>query len=323
MVTGDAGLLFCYAESPVHAGGSESAGVVDLPIQREQATRLPTVWGQSAKGALRDLAVEHARLGTPGWPRVERVFGSAPPGSAEAGGTGADGTGADGAGADGPPLPGWLAVGDVRLVAFPVPTLARTFAWVTSPLALSRLLRLGQLAGRDDLPAVPTISVGDVAPASSRWGETGAGLAVGEHNLTIVEPPASLSAWATWLATHALPADDASFGYFRKKLATDLLLVSDDDLAALTEEHVELLPRVQLRADAKTVAAGPWYTEYLPAETLLCTLLRDCVPPAGEARSRRLADLGGVLDNELLVAGGDETLGKGMLWLRWCGTAAR
>jgi CRISPR-associated protein Cmr4 len=320
MVMGEAALLFCYAESAIHAGGSNSVGVVDLPIQRETTTGLPTMWGQSAKGALRD----YARQGPAPWPDVEAVFGSAPPGS-------------PGAGSD-PPRPGWLAVGDLRLVAFPVPTLARTFTWVTSPLLLARLTRQAQLAGIDGLPPVPPVTAGQVVPASAGWGQAGARLAVGEYDLQIADPQEPLTTWAGWLADNALPAPPGAaeqgeerqqgrapqdepdpFEFFRGKLRADLLLVSDDDLAALTQEHAELLPRVQLEADAKTVRHGPWYTEYLPAETLLCSLLRDCLPPASGNGSSRLDSLRERLNGELLIAGGDETLGKGMLWLRWRG----
>jgi CRISPR-associated protein Cmr4 len=320
MVMGEAALLFCYAESAVHAGGPDSVGVIDLPIQRETTTGLPTMWGQSAKGALRD----HARHGPEPWQDVEAVFGSPPPGS-------------PGAGSD-PPRPGWLAVGDLRLVAFPVPTLIRTFAWVTSPLLLARLTRQAQLAGIGGLPPVPSGTAGQVAPASAGWGQAGARLAVGEHDLEIADAQEPVTTWADWLAANALPAPPEAaaqqeeeqgarapqkepdpFEFFRGKLRADLLLVSDDDLAELTREHAELLPRVQLEADAKTVAHGPWYTEYLPAETLLCSMLRDCLPPAAGSGSPRLDSLRDRLDGELLVAGGDETLGKGLLWLRWRG----
>jgi CRISPR-associated protein Cmr4 len=292
----DAALLFFYAETPVHAGGADSVGVLDLPIQRETASGLPTVWGQSAKGALRDFAGH----GPSPWPDVEEVFGSAPP---RAGG------------ASGPPAPGWLSVGDLRLVAFPVPTLTRTFAWVTSPLLLARQQRLAQLAGLAGLPAVPHVEEEHVVPAGNHWSD--GRVAVGEYDLTGDPVDDHLRDWATWLAANALPRPPAGgedpFAFFRTKISSDLLLVTDGQLSAITEEYSEVVPRVQLYADAKTVRHGPWYTEYLPAETIACSLLRGCTP------SSRLADLPPRLDGEVLVAGGDETLGKGLFWLRWCG----
>ena len=292
----DAGLLFFYAETPVHAGGADSLGVIDLPIQRESASGLPTVWGQSAKGALRDFAGQ----GPTPWPDVDDVFGSAPPGTE---------------GASGPPQPGWLAVGDLRLVAFPVPTLTRTFAWVTSPLLLGRQLRLAQLAGLTGLPALPHVDEEHVVPASAHW--AGPHVAVGEYDLTGDPVDDCLREWASWLGANALPRPPAAgedpFAFFRAKLGSDLLLVTDGQLTAITQEYAEVVPRVQLETDAKTVRHGPWYTEYLPAETIACALLRGCTPRS------RLPELAARLDGEVLVAGGDETLGKGLLWLRWCG----
>src|SRR5260370_27370386 len=73
----DNAVLFLYAESPIHAGGSDSLGAIDLPIQRECTTGLPVIWGQSVKGALRERARQ--AWTSPGDPDVEAVFGTAPP----------------------------------------------------------------------------------------------------------------------------------------------------------------------------------------------------------------------------------------------------
>ena len=112
-------LLYLYAESPVHTGAADSIDVIDLPVQREAATGYPVIWGQSLKGALRQAASDA------GWADslTEKVFGSAIERPDEDGGTKA----------------GTLAVGDAQLVAMPVPTLRRTFAWITSEIALARL----------------------------------------------------------------------------------------------------------------------------------------------------------------------------------------
>ncbi len=115
-------LLFLYAESPIHAGADSSVGALDLPIQREVGTGLPVIWGQSLKGALRSHARD--RWG-PEHPRVAQLFGDPPPSGADAQ----------------PAKPGRLSVGDAHLVAFPVPTMRATFAWLTSPLVLGRLRR--------------------------------------------------------------------------------------------------------------------------------------------------------------------------------------
>lgn len=295
----DATLLFAYAESPLHHGGSESLGVIDLPIQRESTTGIPTIWGQSAKGALRQHATSDPR-----WKpdQVTAVFGSEVPGD---GGT------------EGQLSAGWLAVGDFRLVALPVPTLEHTFAWATSPLLLSRLARVAGLAGITGLPPVPMVGTGAVLAKGDQWAITGncPGLVIADYVLNAVHD-GHASEWGTWLADNGLPGlpegDEQQdvFTYFRNKLRTDLLIVGDDDMVILAKECTEIVARVQLSA-SKTVSNGPWYTEYLPTETLLVSFMRRCSPKGN------MPELKALLDRELLVAGGNETVGKGLMWLRW------
>jgi len=288
----DKALLFAYAETPVHHGGSESVGVIDLPVQREAASRLPTIWGQSAKGALRQHAKDNAKR----WPSVTEVFGSEPPG---------------GGGGDGRLTPGSLVIGDFRLAAFPVPTLDHVFAWATSPLLLARLTRMAKVAGVGGLPPVPQVGVGRVMAAAGQWGETGR-VPVADYDLEIdAGGEGPNAAWAGWLADNALPVvpdgQGDAFDYFRAELRKRLLIVDDDQMKALADECAEVVARVQL-SDEKTVN-NLWYTEYLPAETLMVSLLRST---RGEFEVLRP-----LLDAELLVAGGDETVGKGLMWLRW------
>lgn len=298
----DGALLFAYAETPLHHGGPESSGVVDLPIQRESTTGIPTIWGQSAKGALR----QHARDDKPRWAASTltevAVFGSEAPGADDD--------------ASAQLSPGWLAVGDFRLVALPVPTLDHTFAWATSPLLLARLARVAGLAGIRGLPRVPSVADGQVLATGDRWVRAvhAPGIAIADYDFAAAHQPAG-AAWGDWLADNGLPRADPTgandaFTFFRNKLRTDLLIVSDDDLKALTRECAEVVARIQLDPGTKTVN-NLWYTEYLPAETILMSYIRSC-SPAGDMPSLR-----SLLDGELLVAGGDETVGKGLMWLRW------
>lgn len=326
-------LLFLYAESPVHAGADTSLGAVDLPIQREAATKLPVIWGQSLKGALRAHARD-AWSDRPGL--VEDVFGSPPPGVEDDGGR--DARAANGAPRrPGALSPGKLSVGDAQLVAFPVPTLREIFAWVSSPLLLGRLARRAALAGFTGMPPLP---VGD-PPGEPNGGEsdgrsdsrsdsrsdgTQEGRAdggrvdvfaagTGWHDAdTLIGPyvtrPGENRAtrrWADWLADSALPTGESA-GYFAGKMRTDLLTVPDGALVEITRECIELTPRVQLSAE-KTVQNGPFYSEFLPAETVLAALL--------EASADHLAALRTLLDGQVLRLGGNETIGKGLLWCRW------
>jgi CRISPR-associated protein Cmr4 len=302
-------LLYLYAESPVHAGGSGSLGALDLPVQREATTRYPVIWGQSLKGALRQAANDA------GWepPALTAVFGSEVR-------SGEDDIGEP---RDRGTTPGRLNVGDAQLVAMPVPTLQRTFAWVTSQLALTRLDRkYRQLpAGIADPLPIPATAPDRGAASSGGWvggGRSSSSEVLGPCLVDLGhQPNEHLTKWATRLSEHLL-GGAIDFGQLADKLREDLLLVGSDIMPTLLSECTEFVARVQLSKD-KTVEHGPFYSEYLPAETILAASLSLRDDDQAEAHIRRLRDL---LDGKLHQIGGDETLGKGLVWVRLVGGAA-
>jgi CRISPR-associated protein Cmr4 len=289
-------LLFLYAETPVHAGADSSLGALDLPIQREVTTGFPIIKAESLKGALR----EHFRPPKNG--KQERqnwvdIFGAEPP----AAGTRAEAL-----------RPGSLRVHEAQLVAFPVPTMVRTFAWVTSPLARARLDRKARLAG------VSLKSADGTGPAAGLDG--GECLTAGKSQKNAILGPFVVSAthdaaagsWAAGLAQVALPGID-EMDFFKQKLAADLFVCSDELLGAISRDCAPIATRIQLGtgeddgAPRKTVQHGPFQSEYLPAESVLAALL-ECDSAA------HLDYVCGKLDNRPFRLGGDETLGKGLLW---------
>jgi CRISPR-associated protein Cmr4 len=290
-------LLYLYAESPVHAGAADSLDVLDLPVQREASTRYPVIWGQSLKGALRQAARD-----APGWGGlVTAVFGS------EAG---------DRAG-DGGTTAGLLAVGDAQLVAMPVPTLRRTFAWVTSEIALGRVARKYAALGRQ-APPVPEIAQDRGAAPDEEWTRM-PNEVLGPCVVPLGDASdQGLRDWAGLLASDAIGGDDP-FAPFGSKLRTDLLLAGSDIMPALLRECTEQAVRVQLGA-AKTVENGPFYSEYLPAETILAASLTLRRPAGGDAPpgddDKHGQALRALLHGKLFQVGGDETLGKGLVWGR-------
>jgi len=91
-------------------------------------------------------------------------------------------------------------------------------------------------------------------------------------------------------------------------MSADVLLVEDSTIAGLARMGTDVVARVQLQEESKKVAHGPFYSEHLPAETVLAALLAG----SGE-HLERLATL---LDGRPIQLGGDETIGKGVLWCR-------
>ncbi|MFE1099341.1 type III-B CRISPR module RAMP protein Cmr4 [Nocardiopsis alba] len=298
-------VVFLCAESPLHAGASDSEGVIDLPIQREVHTRYPTVYGQSLKGAWRQAAEERVSYSASGsgarWKEsdVHALFGS-PVSQRQA------------------TTPGLVSVGDAQLVALPVPTLQRTFAWATSSLALSRLARKYKTVGITVPAAVPTNPAEAVATDTDWSGRQALGPLVLDVHATAGEQSRLLAEWARRISTQAFD-DDAAFEWFSTKFARDLVLVDGEAMTTLVQECTEVSVRVQLNEN-KTVANGPFHSEYLPAETVLaCSLHLRPAPGRTEVDQHHVDLLRDLLHGSGCVLhriGGDETLGKGLVWTR-------
>ncbi|MFC0438061.1 type III-B CRISPR module RAMP protein Cmr4 [Kutzneria buriramensis] len=285
-------LLVLLAETPVHAGGSAAEGALDLPIQREAATGLPVIWGQSLKGALRE------RVRTQAWAAEvfgERLRGPGPqdtaPRTAQPQEKGGELT------------KGAVSFGDAALLAFPAPTLRNTFAWTTSPLLLSRLSRKLRLLGVDPAPVLGAFTA---LPPGTYGGTDWAGRSLIGPFTDTITAHTDVATLGRLLAALACP-HDAAFAYTRAKLATDLLLLEDGVFTELSKLGTDTVARIQLKEETKTVQNGPFYSEHLPAETVLVSLL------SGEENSLQHLK---VFDGMPLQLGGDETIGKGLLWCR-------
>lgn len=124
-------MFFIHCQSPVHVGTGQGVGIIDMPIMRERVTSWPLVPGSSIKGVLREyctlLAKDHR-----GNEMVDVAFGKVSESRSES----ADSTSA-----------GSLAFTDGRMLAFPVASGYGTFAYVSCPMALRRLLRDSSAAG--------------------------------------------------------------------------------------------------------------------------------------------------------------------------------
>jgi CRISPR-associated protein Cmr4 len=306
----DRALLFLYAETPVHAGADTGLGALDLPIQREVTTGLPIIKGESLKGALR----EHLRPPVISETAWKKMFGAAPPRSGSPGGA---------------LTPGELRVHEAQIVAFPAPSLDG-FAWVTSPLTRARLDRRARLAGITSLPGDTRpggedpdadADVGDddtrclMTKTSSRGRKSPRpeSVVLGSYAFTAAGD-SGLKNWAADLAEAALPGL-AEHEYFRGRLKSDMYQVSDVAMRAITSECTVVSARVQLGAEdeqgnpAKAVKHGPFYSEYLPGESLLAALIESASADHLDVLVEKISD-------QVIQVGGDESIGKGLMWCR-------
>ena len=130
-------LFHLHGLSALHCGTGQSAGVVDLPIARARATKLPIVPGSSLRGVLRQQVSERDREA------ARTLFG---PKSIRG---------------DRDAFAGALAVGDAHLLLLPVRCLAGIVSYVTAPFILRRDARDLRRAGVPSPPLPPEPATDD------------------------------------------------------------------------------------------------------------------------------------------------------------------
>ena len=274
-------LLFLHALSPLHAGTGQGIGAIDLPIAREKATGIPYLPGSSLKGVLRDRASA--------WDRdtLFAVFGPDTENASEHAGA--------------------VQVGDAKLLLLPVRSLYGVFALVASPYLLERFRREALMAGLQP-PGVPGLQDPTrvlLAPGSRLFGD---GEKVYLEDLDLkAQGEEGVAAWERWLAERT-----------EAPVLGRLAVVHDDLMGFLLETATEVVARIRLDDETKTVAKGAlWYEESLPAESLLYALVRADrsfrkgkeLPPEGVwALFRGVLEEGG----GVLQLGGKATVGRGL-----------
>ena len=276
-------LLGLLAETSIHAGAGQMAGVIDLPIQREAHTDWPVVYGSAVKGALRTLAEAQKEAS---W--VIPVFG---PDTANA---------SDHAGA--------LLVSDARLLLLPVRSLTSHFKWVTCPALLRRFRADAKRLG---LPVFADTAIPQVDDAGMAWipGEAGS-LFLEEFQFRA--ETADLSMIITDLV-RLMGREDAG-----SVLRKQLVVVDDDRFSHLARFATPVNAHVCLDNQTKTVKTGMlWYEESLPPDTLLyvglyaqATRAKDDKKSAAEVLRHATVEL---FAHPYLQLGGNETVGMG-----WC-----
>lgn len=297
-------LLALLAETSVHAGTGAQLGVVDLPIQRERHTEWPTVYGSGLKGVFRDHAGSVLQESA-----IFAIFGP----ETDKGGQGEESRYA-----------GALAVSDARLLLFPVRAAGVAFAWVTCPLALARLARDAAEVGLPPVPPLEPQPTTDKVVIPPGWPNANAGVLLEEFRFEAVASP-RLTEIGKWMADYLFPVP-GPYAYWREAAAKALSVVSDDDFRDFVRHGTEVVTRVKLSAESKTVEQKAlWTEENLPADTLLYSLVtawRPAVPvdPSLVTAEDVVTRFARVLDGSgVIQVGGKETVGRGFVAARLAG----
>jgi len=237
--------MFVHALTGLHPGGGTALGVIDLPIQRERHTDWPIIAGSSLKGVLR--AECNALSGDPHdkCPDVLTAFGPATTAAS------------DHAGA--------IAITDARILAFPVRSLKGVFAWITCPAVLQRFSRDCNIIGSPDIGLIPKLEKDKAICAEN------SPLLIADDKIILEEFEFSII------------SDNINFrfvnqafsnGNDRNRFREHLVILHDDDFTYFVRNATEVVARIGLDYEQKTVRKGAlFYEEYLPAETLLYALI--------------------------------------------------
>ncbi len=309
-----ASILFLYVETPLHAGSGTSLGIVDLPIQRERSTDYPMVQASGIKGCLRDEVTGHvgwchdpscALAPHDEWDRkVKIVFG---PDTQAA---------SDHAGA--------IAVGDARILLFPVRSLSGVFAWTTSRHVLARFYRDAATAGLDpDWTPEGPAGQADALVAHDCHLVTRDRLVLEEFAFGAVrDQGSSVERIAKWLVENALP-EGTEYQYWREQLPSRLVILPDDAFRDFVRFSTEVTSRIRLDDETKTVVERAlWTEEHLPSDALLyCTLFasRPRVKDAPQGlrdASSIMSFIKSCVEGRRLQLGGDSTVGRGLVKVR-------
>ena len=254
--------VFLYAISPVHMGAGQAVDVIDNPIQREKHTNHPCFAGSGIKGAVR-----HSYTALGGTKEdIDRLLG--PDSNSNQLHAGA------------------ISFGDAQLVALPVRSLKGCYVYATCPQALARAQRLLQLTGKPAQWPPVQVNDGECLFANPAL------LSGDKLHLEAFEYSAKasneLAKIATDLAQRALPEGEAQ-QFFRDKIASDLVLLSDTDFGYFAKNAMLVEPHVCIDEDTGTAKEGKlFYTENLPPESLMIAPLLASQTRTGKPERRYL-----------------------------------
>lgn len=289
-------MLYLYVETPLHAGVGSGLSSIDLPIQRERTTQYPTIQGSGIKGKLRSIA-EHAKH-----PNIDVIFGPD--------------NGNEHAGA--------LTVGDARIFLFPVRSLDGVFAYTTSRDVLKRFERdITRGEESSHLPwQLPQESSGERALITSPSDVAVTDKVVLEDFSFDTDKDPQVDKLAEWVAKNAFPPY-SMYDYWREKVKKSLIILPDNDFRDFALHATEIITRIKINREKKTVQDGAlWTEEHLPTDTLLYV-------PLYATNSRKqgstieaktiLEQTGNIVRHQAgyIQLGGDETVGRGMVRVSW------
>ncbi|TKH43947.1 type III-B CRISPR module RAMP protein Cmr4 [Paenibacillus terrae] len=314
----DSRMYMVHCMTPVHVGAGQGVGIVDMPMMREKVTEWPYFPGSSIKGVHRDFFRNGNHKQPDKW--LDVAFGKGSSRGED------DAEGAERDADDG--NAGALVMTDARILAFPVASHYGTFAYITCPLVLKRFKRDVEAAAIT-MPELNVSTLSELVQSKQDQDQSVVHslsqlrkrdhatskdhLYIDEFVNEAVEDP-TFTAWADWLAKQLFADDHISQSMLTERIA----LVSDEAFQYFVTMCSEIVPRIRIDQNVKTVAEGAlWNEEYLPTESILYGLIWSD-PFLGQQHNmngRKLLDE--LPQKTYLQIGGNATVGKGRIQCRY------
>jgi CRISPR-associated protein Cmr4 len=206
-----------------------------------------------------------------------------------------------------------------------VRSLAGVFAWVTSQNVLARFKREAEMAGLQVNwePIGPAPTDDGTAFVANGSGVVANGRVVLEEFAFTAQPENAVKDIAEWLKTNAMPQGN-EYTYWREFLEKRLVILPENAFRDFVQLSTEVIARVRIHDEKKTVERGAlWTEEHLPSETLLYATLfaskpRIPNPPADLQDAQAVLNfVKTVIDGKRLQLGGDATVGRGIVKVRF------
>jgi CRISPR-associated protein Cmr4 len=180
--------------------------------------------------------------------------------------------------------------------------------YATSPYLLERFARDAKYAGLET-PAIPKPEPSQACLSEQTLAHNGE-LVLEDLVLKPANMHVKAKDWASWIAERMLP--DAE----HESLTSRFVVLHDDIMTFLLETATEVVARIKLEDDTKTVAKGAlWYEENLPTETVLTALV---MTSAAKQTGSSLKTSQNAMDKLLermtgiVQFGGKATVGRGL-----------
>jgi len=183
---------------------------------------------------------------------------------------------------------GCVSPHDARLLLFPIRSLVGVFAWATCPFVLERFKREMIAAGFQIGWQVPNPANSHQALVAESSEIIVEATVVLEEFAFKAQPSAEAKNIAEWLVKNAFPQSE-EYKPFRDWLPHRFVILPDDAFRDFTQLATEVIARIRLKPETKTVAEGAlWTEEHLPSETLLYAPIFVSKPVSAKCQSVRL-----------------------------------